>query len=615
MAIVPKNIRHEKQGVPPSIYSSLMRYCLALAVIPMVISSVFFLVSTNSYRIEADRTLGTEVVTQVSSELDHVFEVMTNAGNYIADNYLLQEALKTDFGNDRVSLYKQENALNGILFSTNLLDAELADITVLGANGTEFKSHAQAFINQDHTAQEWYHKIAETQGYCWFPSHEGRFANASDGSNYLTCGRSIFDKSTGDIIGVLIIDFKETSIRKKLLLENGTNGYLMIIDENGQIITSSSGMKGTLTGFRPDDYSKPEGFRTYVNLRTGRDDGQNINAFVAIRDLRADNWKLAGIVASNELSIRLKNTLLLMVAIIVVTIILSILFSLRVSRRIAGPISRLQDAMSTVEEGNLDVRPVQDGSYHEINLLSRQFSHMLDRIKSLVADVYENQQKLRKAELTALQFQINPHFLYNTFDSILWLNRAGKAKDVETMISSLSTFFRIGVSKGESIITVREEILHLTSYLDIQRIRYGDRLDYAIDADENTLVYRTPKLILQPLVENSIYHGIDMNDQSGMIRIRVSEENDKIRFVISDNGPGMPPEQVSELNRFLREGRSAGAGTGYGIRNVSDRLSVIYGDRASIRYESEEGRGTSVTVLIPAAAEPEGEKSHEGTDS
>lgn len=595
-----KNItkKHGYRNKGRTIYQSLITYFILIAILPTIISASVCLVITNIFRQETDRTLGNEIITHVTSELDYIFKSMMTAGDYIADNYTLQKALRIDFHGDEIAKGVKEIEVDTEVFTSNLLDSDIAGISVVGENGSEFKSHAQAFLEQKHKNQIWYRTIIQSDGYVWFSSHNGRFANVSDGRSYITCGRSIYDKSTGKVLGVLLIDIEESVLQSNLEFSYGTDGYMMVVNSIGDVVCSSNGMKGRVFNY-VELTENSDGEQTTLSITAPDGSKQNVNAFASLRKLETTNWNVVGVISSNALSTWWRTLLIVEFAVVGMIIFFAIFFAFKASERIVNPINNLQETMSYVESGNLDISIDNDAYYDEINALAGQFNMMVSRIKSLLQDVYNKQQKLRTAELTALQFQINPHFLYNTFDSVLWLNRAGRVDDVEKMVASLSTFFRIGVSKGESVIPIRDEIRHLKSYLDIQRIRYRDRIRYKVDVPEEVLDCRIPKLTLQPLAENAIYHGIDMNDQEGEISVRMERIGESIIITISDTGMGMPQEQVETLNRILKGEKIENAKIGYGIKNVHDRLEIIYEGRVSMYYESEEEEGTSVNIIIP----------------
>ncbi len=269
-------------------------------------------------------------------------------------------------------------------------------------------------------------------------------------------------------------------------------------------------------------------------------------------------------------------------------------YSVRVTRRITEPISALSRKVQRFGEGHFDTAPVET-HITELQTLDSGFDEMARRVDALMAKQIQDQKSLHRAELELLQAQINPHFLYNTLDSIAILAESDRGEDVVDMVTSLSTFFRNSLSKGEDIISLAAERTQVTSYLEIQQIRYSDILRYHIDIPEALLDCRVPKLILQPLVENALYHGI--KNRRGMGTITVTGESDGGDLVlrVADNGAGMDAEQVRILQAGIYEDRH----TGLGLVNVHKRIRLYCGEPYGLSFESEPGKGTVVSIRLP----------------
>ena len=244
-----------------------------------------------------------------------------------------------------------------------------------------------------------------------------------------------------------------------------------------------------------------------------------------------------------------------------------------------------KNADNFVYEPVSGVREVQD--------LSSSFAHLVRKIQQLMATVRAEEVNLRKTELKALQAQINPHFLYNTLDSISWMCEQGKNKEAVVMVNALAQLFRISISKGHELIPIRNEVQHAKSYLQIQSVRYKDQFSYRFAVDESCLDYLCNKITLQPIIENAIYHGINGLVEKGRIVIRIASSGDDILATVEDNGVGMEPEQIEAI--FKRSDNKAGIG----IKNVDDRLKIWFGDAYGITIESEPDRGTRVIVRMP----------------
>ena len=268
--------------------------------------------------------------------------------------------------------------------------------------------------------------------------------------------------------------------------------------------------------------------------------------------------------------------------------------SMQVSRRITTPIRALSRKAEQFGADNFISAPVET-DIAELQTLDRNFDKMAGRINSLMEKQRQDQQSLHRAELELLQAQINPHFLYNTLDSIAILAESQREEDVIDMVTSLSTFFRNSLSRGEDIIPLRSELVQAKSYLEIQQIRYSDILTYSISVPESIQDRPVPKLILQPLIENALYHGIKNRRGRGTITITGAEEDGMILLRVRDNGAGMSPEQLAQLQSGVYEEHHSGLG----LKNVHQRIRLYCGEPYGLSFESEPGVGTTVTVRLP----------------
>ena len=289
-------------------------------------------------------------------------------------------------------------------------------------------------------------------------------------------------------------------------------------------------------------------------------------------------------------------------SVIVFAIILigTVLINRRIVLSITEPISGLCEMTRRAGKGDFAVRAPEGGN-DELAVLNQGFNQMVERIGNLVEDIRVEQLNLRATELKLLQAQINPHFLYNTLDTIIWLAEAGQKEQVVMMVSTLSDFFRTTLSKGRDYITVKEETAHIRSYLTIQQFRYRDILEYEIDIPAELEEYQILKLTLQPLVENALYHGIKNKRGRGHILVSGKKQGDHLVFTVRDNGKGMDPERLAYVQRLISgELKDEDAPSGFGLFNVNQRLQLNYGPEYGLLLASEEGEWTEVNVIIPA---------------
>lgn len=281
----------------------------------------------------------------------------------------------------------------------------------------------------------------------------------------------------------------------------------------------------------------------------------------------------------------------------------------RISRSISGPILGLSQVTHEIAQGDFSVRADEKGD-RELGALAASVNNMAEHLSVMVMQIREDERKMRKAELRLLQEQINPHFLYNTLDAIVWMIEDGKSEQAENMVVSLSTFFRTVLSRGREFISIREEVQHIRSYLEIQKARYQDILSYEIQVAPELYPYETLKMTLQPLVENALYHGVKNKRSGGVIRISGERDGKLIRFKVEDDGIGMNAEALTHLQEEIRRPCKE-TDTGFGMANVNERIRMNFGADYGLMIESEEGKGTRVWVTIPAVLS-ENAKGEEG---
>lgn len=276
---------------------------------------------------------------------------------------------------------------------------------------------------------------------------------------------------------------------------------------------------------------------------------------------------------------------------------ISLIIARQITLSVTRPIKKLCEATDQVAKGDFTSQTeIEAGD--EILVLTASFNHMKVQIGHLIEDVKKEQDNLRATELKLLQAQINPHFLYNTLDAIIWLAESGKDDQVVSMVTSLSEFFRTVLSKGKDFISIQEEVSHIRSYLTIQQFRYQDILEYEIDVDGELSCCPVLKLTLQPIVENALYHGIKNKRGKGKIMVRGCREEGLIRFQVIDNGIGLSKEQLTALRAAVKS-RSKGKDDGFGLANVDERIQMAYGLQYGLSFDSEYGVGTTVTVTLP----------------
>lgn len=301
----------------------------------------------------------------------------------------------------------------------------------------------------------------------------------------------------------------------------------------------------------------------------------------------------------NDLQTTMITNIIVLIGVVVILSLILLYFLLtnsrKLSRRIVDPIDKICQRLKAIGKGSLLVcEPIQ-ADVEEVQLLSDGIENMVGRLKLLMDKNAEQEKQRRRTELALLQAQINPHFLYNTLDTIVWLIESGEINEAVKMIDSLSNFFRFSLSRGQNVITLAEEEQHIRSYLEIQQMRYRDLMEYEIAVPDKLKNFILPKLTLQPLVENALYHGIKIKRRQGFIRVSGRAENERLILEVADDGVGMAKERLDTVRASLEDGRSEG----FGLKAVHQRIQILFGGDYGLAVESAPNVGTRVIVAIP----------------
>ncbi|SFF18572.1 two-component system, sensor histidine kinase YesM [Paenibacillus algorifonticola] len=419
--------------------------------------------------------------------------------------------------------------------------------------------------------------------------------------NVISIMATVKQQITHEVIGFIVIDLDDSIIER--YCENitlGESGYVYVVDQAGNPIFLPSAMTSLAKAQPPADLSTQLALQqnSYVDYSNGRP------KFVAFTTSSTTGWKIVGSVPLQEIVAEANEIRQLIIISVLLSIVFAITLHYFITARLTRPIQLLKSKMRLAAGGFLEVK-VQPSGHDEIADLGNSFNIMLEKIKRLLKQSIEEQEHLQKAELRTLQAQINPHFLYNTLDSIVWMAEAGRSGQVIQLVQALSRFFRISLNRGRDWIALKDELEHVQSYLIIQQMRYRDILEYELDVPEALKDLPILKMTLQPIVENALYHGIKNKRGKGLIRITAYASHDSdVYLMIEDNGIGMKPERLAELREALRmqhipEETGSEVSGGFGLHNVQQRLRLYYGEAYTVIVESEDQLGTKVTIRIP----------------
>ncbi len=564
---------------------------------------------------EAVRQTSRDYTAQLIGQVQTTIDTYITHMEYIAEVVHLNDRVQRYLGQPRLSRESDEierAAITGFLDSISRTRDDVSLILIVGADGRTITHDPDIEINQavEIVDQEWYRRAIRSSG--WTVVSPSHVQNIVDGEYrwVITLSRTINDPTDGEILGVMLVDLNFSVINELVSrVSFGRRGYLFILDPEGRIV------------YHPRQeliYSNLEEEQIALVLETtygsfAVDANLPSERVYTVRTSTRTRWRTIGVNFADEL-VRNRTTirryytwwslLCLLIAVVV---------SIAVSHRLSRPLMRLRESVRAVEQGNFDIT-VNVRSTNEIGELARDFSIMVAQIKDLMRRSTEEQELKRKNELRALQNQITPHFLYNTLDTVVWMAEAGQHRNVVTTISALARLLRLSISRGDELIGIRDEIEHISSYLTIQKLRYRDTLDYAIEVDEEILDLQIPKVILQPLVENAIYHGIKNSGRRGHVEIRGRREAEVVVLAVVDDGVGMSPERMAQVLQPVNGRRHPAEeparrtdrrGTRVGIANVHERIKLYFGPDYGLRFLQSKRQGTTVEVRLPVVVQVE----------
>ncbi len=392
--------------------------------------------------------------------------------------------------------------------------------------------------------------------------------------------------------GILLVDMNFSGIEQIFKnIDLGKSGYIYLMSNKGEII------------YHPRQQLIYSNLEQENNLKaTKYEDGSHVERFqgqkrlVTIKTVGYTGWKIVGVSFMEENFQNNFQIRMFVLFLFIFTILLLLVANTFVSSKIADPIMELEKSVKELEQGHLDTHIAIGGSY-EIRHLGETIKSMAEQMRKLMQDIVTEQESKRKSEFDALQSQINPHFLYNTLDSIVWMVENERYQEAIVMVTSLAGFFRVGLSKGKNIITLKDELNHAGSYITIQHMRFRDKFTFHINAEKEILSMATIKLIVQPLLENAVYHGMEFMDGDGEIEVNAYAKENSLYIDVTDNGMGIPEEEIDGL--LKRDSKNRGKGSGIGLKNVHERIQLYFGENYGLTILSEADVGTTVRIHLP----------------
>lgn len=549
----------------------------------LMLTSVVFLAVFSNLIDDSVETQANEINKQIVMNFEGYINSVIETANYI------------QFASINMDVGKDSAALDELYRMNTEIKKDVVAIFLFDAKGRRLAGPAIDFSLGGNVGNFTWFKSAQklTEIYNFSTEQGSSIADTKD-EQVVSVSKSVdFIENGKETNGVLLIELNYdalTDLAKKTNL--GDFGHLLILNDQGKLLYSSEPDPAPMTSL-----SAP--IAAGIFLGSKKTTLNHTDMYINVNTLIQTRWLIVTVSNINEIKNAMNRIAFILMVIFFIAIAISAFVAALISLRVSQPINQLKKAMLTIEGGDFSA-PIKVSGQKEIVALAHSFDSMVRKVQELMSSLVSQQREKRKMELQVLQNQINPHFLYNTLDSIVWLAEHHRNKDVITTVVSLAHFFRISISKGEIFIPVEDEIFHVQSYLTIQSIRYMNKFSYTVSIDENLKKLKVMKLILQPLVENAIYHGI--GDEEGEIDISGTIEGDFLVFRVRNTGYGITESTIREMYDTMHGGHDRPS---IGIRNVYQRLKLYYGDRADITVSSVQDESTTVTLFIPKEIQAE----------
>lgn len=573
---------------------------LFISVIPTIITG-YFLYDRSYEAIEAKISVySQQIMVQSAGRLDTLLTGIEDISLQMVSSTDIQALIKQiaymkDAESEALGITALKQRLVQILSSKR----EIVGAQILLTERDLAITSGETMVPEDYKSSDEYVKAMESEGAVYW---RGTIRNQSPSMLYeyiSPLSRKIYDTATGSVMGTIVLGIKEFALADTFsYIDLGPNGFVFIMDKHGNVVSHLS--KNKLT--KPAEYD-------FVPLivNAGEGDKSTFPAYmdgekflISYSPSTVTGWYVVSAIPYSYLMEQITDVGRYSFQLVALLFLLAFIISLLISIGISRPVQQLVAAMKRVEDGNLKVNVNIRGS-HEINRLGNSFNRMIRRINMLIDRVYEAEILQKEAEIKALQSQINPHFLYNTLSTIDSIATVKQEKEISAITQMLADIFRYSIG-GNEFATIEEEVNQVQRYLHIQKYRYGDDLRWQLIVDPTIRECAIVKLLLQPIVENAVMHGIR---KAGTVKVIVLPKGNNISIIVEDNGAGMGDSELQQLLQRLEEsagsrGKTEG-GAHIGLANVNNRIKSLYGEAYGLHIISAEGLGTKVIVTIPAA--------------
>lgn len=529
-----------------------------------------------------------------------LLNLINNAENYVRtlsiDNRLQSQLQRIeDHQLGSIDNLELEKSLSSA--SSNVVEpiTHIAAASIISSKGNIFEiGYVENTSIEQYFTPDVIEAIRQRKVPCWLGLINMRYKYGGQ-EDVFSIAKPIIGMDTGHHLGTVVLYLKEKDLASMYLDDIvNENDKFYIIDEKKMIISTQD--KGELyQSFDEKKYLGEKKLKDVTNIQSFIHSIDGIQVLVTVTCFDKLNWSIVSITPLDEITSENKNITKLIVVFGIICLFFAFAASYMLSYKISRPILKLVNIMNKIQSGDMSLR-ANFKATDEIGMLGAGFNSLMDRINQLLEQIYIEQKLKRENEFKLLQSQIKPHFLYNTLETIISFIKLDLKDKAMATAKSLAGFYRISLSKGDDIITIKDEILLIENYLSIQKLRYVEYLDYKIEMDEEVYSYQIPKLTLQPLVENSIYHGLKQKTDKGMLEIRGYREENTVKIEVIDDGAGMDEELIV---RILNKASNTHKSSDFGLHSVNYRLKLLYGEQYGIKIESKLNEYTKVTVILP----------------
>jgi len=600
-SIIAIRKRVQSSSFAKSMRTKLALSYLLLTALPLIIIATFvFNVSIMTLKNEVSAYVA-NTLEQVNNNIDNTFVQLSNISANIGLDESIQDILKKDSSRSLEEKIRDDEKVAEIIENATINFTNIEALHIFSYNGEVYSmkgSSSSLMADYNFTRKKWFETMKQLNKKSLILPTYIQTDTTEEGNNRKVFGyiMEINDVQTNKNIGYLMVEMDISAFAN--LLQSISSNQTIIIDDNKTVIyhTQSEYISSQFQTNYVSELLERKAGHMITNLDTGEQ-------MITFNTSANTGWTVLSVMPTNILFSKINSFKLAMVYTIVLCILSSVVIAILMSKSVTEPISLLRSRMKMAESGDFDIQ-IDVKSKDEIGELSISFNNMIVRIKKLIQRIYQTEILRKEAELSALQAQINPHFLYNTLQIMDIMAEEKGADEISGSCRALARIFRYSISKGQGFVSLKEEVQHVKNYVYIQQLRLGDLLTVKYNIDDQLYKYEIIKLVLQPLVENAILHGIENSGRRCVIKVSATVERQSLIIDVEDDGVGMDEDELKKVQHSLYQEEDdddpRSDKCGIALRNVNNRIKLYYSDQYGMSIQSVRNVGTKVTLVLPA---------------